>query len=225
MARSVHPADQHSESVSSLSTFSTAGVDMSPAGLCDSVPRTRTLRRFTLLELGNDEAQPPPAGWMLPRKLSKCPSDDSSELKLPVMSSKWRSGSRGGEGLGLGEVRDVRQGRRRIGSLDTATSRGRRGGVEALGVLPRAAADGDVAEGAAFGPVAAAVLAEVTRLQQVVVVVVAELGVGGFAPGAPQILLLLGKPRPCRLNCRRRRRILHYLEEEEEPQPVSPPQK
>jgi hypothetical protein len=41
-----------------------------------------------------------------------------------------------------------------------------------------ATADGDVAERAALGPVPAARLAEVARLGEVVVVVVAELGVG-----------------------------------------------
>ena len=53
------------------------------------------------------------------------------------------------------------------------------------------AADGDVAEDAAFGPVAAAVFAEVTGLGEVVVVVVAELGVEGVAARALQGLLAL----------------------------------
>jgi len=63
-------------------------------------------------------------------------------------------------------------------------------GAGALGVLAAASADGDVAEGAAVGPVAAAGLAEVARLGVVVVVVVAELGVGGVAPRAGEVLLL-----------------------------------
>lgn len=41
-------------------------------------------------------------------------------------------------------------------------------------VFPASAADGDVAEGAAFGPVAAASLAEMAGLGEVVVVVVTE---------------------------------------------------
>lgn len=44
-------------------------------------------------------------------------------------------------------------------------------------VFPAAAADGDVAEGAAFGPVAAASLAEMAGLREVVVVVVTEFRV------------------------------------------------
>lgn len=50
-------------------------------------------------------------------------------------------------------------------------------GLGALG-LAAAAADGDVAEDAALGPVAAAGLAEVARLGEVVVT---ELGVGRIA--------------------------------------------
>ena len=53
-------------------------------------------------------------------------------------------------------------------------------------VLSASAADGDVAEGAAAGPVSLAGLAEVARLGQAVVVVVAELGVRRVAPRAPQ---------------------------------------
>ncbi|KAI3737319.1 hypothetical protein L2E82_27317 [Cichorium intybus] len=51
-------------------------------------------------------------------------------------------------------------------------------------VLPAAPADGDVSEGATFGPVASTGLAEVTWLGKRVVVVVTELGVGGVASGA-----------------------------------------
>lgn len=43
--------------------------------------------------------------------------------------------------------------------------------------FPATATDGDVAEDATLGPVAAAVLAEMARLGKVVVVVVTELGV------------------------------------------------
>jgi len=63
-------------------------------------------------------------------------------------------------------------------------------GAGALGVLAAATADGDVAECAAMGPVPATGLAEVARLGVVVVVVVAELGVGGLATGAGEVLLL-----------------------------------
>ena len=45
-------------------------------------------------------------------------------------------------------------------------------------VLATATTDGDVAEGATFGPVAAAGFTEVSGLGQAVVVVVAEFGVG-----------------------------------------------
>lgn len=51
-------------------------------------------------------------------------------------------------------------------------------------VLAAATADRDVAERAAFGPVAPAAFAEVPRLGQAVVVVVTEFGVGGGAARA-----------------------------------------
>lgn len=59
------------------------------------------------------------------------------------------------------------------------------GGV-ALGalVLAASAANGDVAEGAASGPVALAGFAKVARLRQAVVVVVTKLGIGGIAARA-----------------------------------------
>nr|ACN26647.1 unknown [Zea mays] len=69
---------------------------------------------------------------------------------------------------------------RRAGALAAAGGRG----------LARAAADGDVAERSPARPVAAAGPAEVARLGQVVVVVVAELGVGGLAARARQALRL-----------------------------------
>ncbi|KAI8528817.1 hypothetical protein RHMOL_Rhmol12G0177300 [Rhododendron molle] len=62
-------------------------------------------------------------------------------------------------------------------------------GLGALG-LAAAAADGDVAEYAALGPVAAAGLAEVAGLGEVVVVVVAELGVERVASRALQRLVV-----------------------------------
>ncbi|KAL8251123.1 hypothetical protein R6Q59_034816 [Mikania micrantha] len=64
------------------------------------------------------------------------------------------------------------------------------GETRAFGVLPAATADGYVTEGAAVGPVAAAGLAEMTRLGEVVVVVVAEFGVGGVATGAGEVFWL-----------------------------------
>ena len=58
-------------------------------------------------------------------------------------------------------------------------------------VLAGAAADWDVAEGAAFGPVATACFAEVSGLREAVVVVVAEFGVGGVAARALHCFLFL----------------------------------
>jgi len=62
------------------------------------------------------------------------------------------------------------------------------------------AADGDVAEDAALGPVAATVFAEVARLGEVVVVVVTELGVEGVAAGALEglVVLVVGSEPPVR---------------------------
>ncbi|PON82987.1 hypothetical protein TorRG33x02_211930 [Trema orientale] len=57
--------------------------------------------------------------------------------------------------------------------------------------LPATTADGNVAEDAAFGPVAAAVLAEMAGLREVVVVVVAELGVERIATRTLQGLLMI----------------------------------
>lgn len=50
-------------------------------------------------------------------------------------------------------------------------------------VSPASAPHGDVPESAPAGPVAAACLAEVTRLREAVVVEVAEFRVGGLAAG------------------------------------------
>lgn len=63
------------------------------------------------------------------------------------------------------------------------------GGPGALSVLAGATADRDVTEGPAVSPVATAGLAEVTGLGEVVVVIVAELGVGGVAARAWKLLL------------------------------------
>jgi hypothetical protein len=67
------------------------------------------------------------------------------------------------------------------------------GGGPSLGALglPAAAADWDVAEDATFGPVAAAALAEMAGLGEVVVVVVAELGVERVAPRALESLVVV----------------------------------
>lgn len=53
--------------------------------------------------------------------------------------------------------------------------------ARAFGVLAGAAADRNVAEGAAVSPVTAAGFAEMTGLREVVVVVVTKLGVEGIA--------------------------------------------
>ena len=58
------------------------------------------------------------------------------------------------------------------------------GGGLSAAVLATAAADGDVAERAAFGPVASAGFAEIAGLRQAVVVVVTEFGVGRSATRA-----------------------------------------
>lgn len=71
------------------------------------------------------------------------------------------------------------------------TGRGDGGGgsARALGVLSGPATYRDVAEGSSVSPVAAAGLAEVAGLGEVVVVVVAELGIGGVAAWARKLLL------------------------------------
>jgi len=71
------------------------------------------------------------------------------------------------------------------------------GFVGAFG-LAAATADGDIAKDAAFGPVAAAVLAEMAWLGEVVVVVVTELGVEGVTARALErlvvVLVVLSEP-------------------------------
>ena len=89
----------------------------------------------------------------------------------------------GGYGLvGNGGGRRRRRGRRRISSSASAL-----GG----GVLAGAATEGHVAKSAALSPVAAAGLAEVAGLGEIVVVVVAELGGEGVAARAREGLGLL----------------------------------
>jgi len=68
-----------------------------------------------------------------------------------------------------------------------------RGGLSAA-VLATAAANGDVAERASFGPVASAGFAEIAGLRQAVVVVVTEFGVGGSATRAIGRHLNVGFP-------------------------------
>lgn len=60
-------------------------------------------------------------------------------------------------------------------------------GARTFSILAAATANWDVTEGATVGPVAAAGLAEMARLREVVVVVVAELGVGGLAAWALEL--------------------------------------
>ena len=104
--------------------------------------------------------------------------------RRPLRAGHGRARDRGGGGGG--------RGRRRRGAL----------------VLAGAAAHGDVPEGSALRPVAAARLAEVAWLLEAVVVVVAELGVGGVAPRAVERLLLLRPRAPLGATraCQRRRR-------------------
>ncbi|KAL8241905.1 hypothetical protein R6Q59_012207 [Mikania micrantha] len=64
------------------------------------------------------------------------------------------------------------------------------GKTRSFSVLPAATADGDVTESAAVGPVPAAGFAEMTRLGEVIVVVVAEFGVGGVAARAWKVFWL-----------------------------------
>uniref|UniRef100_A0A0E0H4I5 Uncharacterized protein n=1 Tax=Oryza nivara TaxID=4536 RepID=A0A0E0H4I5_ORYNI len=115
-----------------------------------------------------------------------------------------RPAARAGHGHGHGRARD--DGIRRGGGRGRRRCRRRRRAL----VLARAAADGDVAERAALRPVTPARLAEVARLLEAVVVVVAELGVRRVAPRAVERLLLL-RPRPPlratrpRATCHRRR--------------------
>ena len=68
-----------------------------------------------------------------------------------------------------------------------------------LRVLAGPTSNGDVTEGPTLGSITTASLVEVTRLREVVVVVVTELGVGGVAPWAWQRLGLA------------RRRMAHAL--------------
>lgn len=60
--------------------------------------------------------------------------------------------------------------------------RGGSGGGAPLGVLPGAAADRDVSKNTSFSPVPSTALAEVARLREVVVIVIAEFGVCRIAP-------------------------------------------
>ncbi|MFS7974044.1 hypothetical protein Hanom_Chr09g00863821 [Helianthus anomalus] len=106
--------------------------------------------------------------------------------RFPIMFSGEREQDRGGGGWGHVSIF-------KNGSVGVVESGGGGGGeTGTFGVFAAAAADGDVSEGAAVGPVAAAGLAEVTGLGEVVVVVVAEFGVGGVAAGAGEVFGLIG---------------------------------
>ena len=153
---------------------------------------------------------------------TRCQKRDETSTGIEQSVVRVEGWEHNGDGLRLCVSRRGKAGFRGTGALGTGSRRGGGGGFGALGALAGATADGNVPKGAAFGPVAAAALAEVARLRDVVVVVVAELGVGGVASGAPQVLLWLWEPSHRRLKCRRRRRILHYSEEEQEQQAVSP---
>lgn len=88
----------------------------------------------------------------------------------------------------------IQREKNRGGGSDVAVIQARCHGVDdragAFGVLAAATADGDVAEGATVGPVPAAGFAEVAGLGEVVVVVVAELCVGGVAAWTSKVLWL-----------------------------------
>lgn len=57
--------------------------------------------------------------------------------------------------------------------------------------FPATSSDGDVTEDAAFSPVASAALAEVSRLGEIIVVIVAKFGVQGIATRTLQSLLVI----------------------------------
>lgn len=117
-------------------------------------------------------------------------------------------------GAAAREAAEVMKGRRKTRA--PAVSGGTNSCAGAFGVLAAATADGDVAERAAVGPVAAARLAEVAGLREIVVVVVAEFGVGGVAPRAGEVLRLRRRrrthlARPCSLPLSRIRCHLFLL--------------
>uniref|UniRef100_K4A3K7 Uncharacterized protein n=1 Tax=Setaria italica TaxID=4555 RepID=K4A3K7_SETIT len=136
----------------------------------------------------------------------------------PGQAERGREGRQGPRRRRQGQ-RGRRRGRRGRGG----GCRGRRGSAPPGGarraaaapgalVLAAPAADGDVAERAPARPVALARLAEVPRLRQRVVVVVAELGVGRVAARAPQRLGARVRDRRARragTAPRSRRRLLH----------------
>ncbi|THU46973.1 hypothetical protein C4D60_Mb09t10600 [Musa balbisiana] len=99
-----------------------------------------------------------------------------------------RGRSRGLQGVNRGGVegRDRIRRQKRAGVLTVRRHRGSGRGLLGALVLAAPAAHGDVPERAAARPVPLARLAEVPWLRQAVVVVVAELGVGGVAARASQ---------------------------------------
>ncbi|RZR84833.1 hypothetical protein BHM03_00011716 [Ensete ventricosum] len=98
---------------------------------------------------------------------------------------------RGGVEVGRGrdlrrKGRDLIRRQKRAGVQTVRRHRGSGRGLLGALVLAAPAAHGDVPERAAARPVPLARLAEVPWLRQAVVVVVAELGVGGVTAGASQ---------------------------------------
>ena len=91
--------------------------------------------------------------------------------------------------MGVDRLR-LRQRDRVFRALASGRIRGRGSLAAALGAFAESAADGNVEERAAFGPVSAAGFAEVARLVEVVVVEVAELGVRRAAARTGNILFL-----------------------------------
>lgn len=116
-------------------------------------------------------------------------AETSADVEHSSVLVRRRNVDSGGLGLLSSSVWSGRHRRRRH-----RRRRGRRrrafGVGGALGVLAAAATHRNVAESAALGPVAAAVLAEVAGLGEIVVVVVAEFSVGGFTARAFEVFLL-----------------------------------
>nr|GMC54554.1 hypothetical protein PanWU01x14_251760 [Ipomoea batatas] len=122
---------------------------------------------------------------------------NQSETERPALAGSVESGTSGkcrpyGRTL-IGRARALATGMRiRFALLRSvgrrrSRSRSRSGGFRFRSLaFPAAAADGDVAEDAAFGPVPPAALTEVTRLREVVVIVIAKFGVERVASGALQ---------------------------------------
>jgi hypothetical protein len=136
------------------------------------------------------------------------------ERRAPGQPQRRRQGPHRRRRRREGQRRRVRRGGGEGGGGPIPPAAAAPGGALVLAAAP---ADGDVAERAPARPVALARLAEVARLRQRVVVVVAELGVGRVAARAPQRLRARVGDRaacpdrgPCHSSRRpRRRRPLH----------------